>query len=67
MPLQVTLDWTGNPQLQQVVKWEGSILPDAEVVLTFTVHVHPLCQANQQTFTFTNTAQARTPGGPESG
>ncbi|HQY91259.1 DNRLRE domain-containing protein [Caldilinea sp.] len=65
MPLQATLDWTGNPQLQQVVKWEGSILPDAEVVLTFTVHVHPLCQANQQTFTFTNTAQARTPGGPE--
>ncbi|MBE2239975.1 MAG: DNRLRE domain-containing protein [Caldilineaceae bacterium] len=68
MPLQAAIEYIqpqGSNLLQQVVKWEGSILPDAEVVLSFTVHVHPLCQANQQTFTVTNTAQARTPGGPE--
>jgi hypothetical protein len=44
------------------VKWEGAIAPDAEVVLTFQVRVLALCDPNQQTMTFTNTAQARKQG-----
>lgn len=64
-PLQATLIMRppqgGNPP-QQVVKWEGAIAPDAEVVLTFQVRVVALCAQNQQTMTFTNTAQARKQG-----
>ena len=64
-PLQATLivrpPQGGNPT-QQVVKWEGAIAPDAEVVLTFRVRVLALCAQNQQTMTFTNTAQARKQG-----
>ncbi|HAJ37037.1 MAG TPA: hypothetical protein DCL15_15255 [Chloroflexi bacterium] len=65
MPLQAALDVRppqgGNPP-QQIVKWAGAIAPDAEVVLTFQVRVLALCAANQQTMTFTNTAQARKQG-----
>jgi len=64
-PLQATLTVRppqgGNPP-QQVVKWEGAIAPDAEVVLTFQVRVLALCAQNQQTMTLTNTAQARKQG-----
>ena len=67
MPLQATLEVRrpqgGNPP-QQVVKWEGAIAPDAEVVLSFQVRVLALCEPDQQLATFTNTAQARKPGGP---
>ncbi len=64
-PLQATLDLRppqgGNPP-QQVIRWEGAIAPDAEVVLRFQVRVLALCTPNQQTMTFTNTAQAHKQG-----
>lgn len=66
-PLQATLETRppqGSNPPQQVVKWEGAIAPDAEVVLRFQVRVLALCAPNQQTMLFTNTAQARQAGAP---
>lgn len=65
-PLQAQLDVTppsGSTPPQQVIKWQGSLAPNAEIKFTFQVRVLALCQANQQTMTFTNTAQARPQGG----
>ncbi len=65
-PLQAQLDVIppdGVTPPQQVVKWQGTLAPDAEVKLTFQVRVIALCAPNQQTMDFTNTAQARPTGG----
>ena len=65
-PLLASLDVKPNPAPnppQQVVSWQGSLAPDAEVTLTFKVRVLALCDPNQQTMTFTNIAQARPKGG----
>ncbi len=45
----------GPARLTQVVRWKGTLAPDAEVELSFVVHVHPICSANQNTVTITNT------------
>ena len=61
-PLQAQIDIVpasaGTPP-QQVVKWQGSLAPNAEIKFTFQVRVLALCQPNQQTMTFTNAAQAK--------
>ncbi len=48
---------------QQVIKWSGTLAPDAEIKLTFLVRVLTLCQPNQQTQTIQNIAQAQPRGG----
>ncbi|MFN8485939.1 MAG: DNRLRE domain-containing protein [Caldilineaceae bacterium] len=65
-PLQAQLEVIppqGSTPPQQVVKWLGSLAPNATVKLTFHVRVIALCEPNQQTMTFTNQAQARPQGG----
>lgn len=66
-PLQAQLDVippSGSTPPQQVIKWQGTLAPNAEIKLTFQVRVIALCQPNQQTMTFTNTAQGLPKGGP---
>ena len=61
-PLQAQLDVippSGGTPPQQVVRWQGTLAPNAEIKFTFQVRVLALCQPNQQTMTFTNTAQAK--------
>jgi hypothetical protein len=65
-PLQAQLEVippSGSTPPQQVVKWQGTLAPDAEVKFTFQVRVIALCQPNQQTMEFTNTATAKPKGG----
>lgn len=65
-PLQAQLDVlppSGSTPPQQVIKWQGALAPNAEIKVTFQVRVLALCQPNQQTMTFTNTAQALPKGG----
>lgn len=65
-PLQAQLDVippSGGTPPQQVIKWQGALAPNAEIKFTFQVRVLALCQPNQQTITFTNTAQALPKGG----
>lgn len=65
-PLQAQLEVLppqGSTPPQQVVKWLGSLAPNATVKLTFQVRVLALCEPNQQTMTFVNQAQARPQGG----
>ncbi|MFN8468604.1 MAG: DNRLRE domain-containing protein [Caldilineaceae bacterium] len=65
-PLQAqigVLPPSGSTPPQQVVNWQGSLAPDAEIKFTFQVRVIALCQAGEQTMTFTNTAQAKPEGG----
>ncbi len=65
-PLQAQLEVIppagANPP-QQVVKWQGTLAPNAEIKFTFQVRVIALCQPNQQTMTFTNRAEAKPVGG----
>jgi plastocyanin len=61
-PLQAQVDIispSGGTPPQQVVKWQGSLAPEAEVKFTFQVRVIALCQVGEQTLTFTNMAQAK--------
>jgi plastocyanin len=61
-PLLATLESKLNPLPQpptQLVKWQGTLAPDSEIVLSFDVHVLPLCGPNQQSQTIRNLAQAR--------
>ncbi len=65
-PLQATLDFippTANDPSRQVVRWQGTLAPNAEVKLTFQVRVINLCPPDQQTATITNLAQARPQNG----
>jgi len=65
-PLQAQLDVIppdGVTPPQQVVKWQGTLAPNAEVKLTFQARVIALCAPNQQTIDITNRAQARPDGG----
>ncbi|MBP7963025.1 MAG: DNRLRE domain-containing protein [Caldilineaceae bacterium] len=56
-PLNAQLDYrTQSAPTQQVVRWAGTLAPDAQVELSFRVHVHPLCRAGQNTVPITNTA-----------
>ncbi len=57
-PLEAHLDILHNP-FQQAVRWRGTLDPNSEITLTFQVRVLALCQPDQQTMTFDNTAQAR--------
>jgi hypothetical protein len=43
----------------QVVKWQGTLAPNAEIRLRLQVRVIALCQPNQQTMTIRNLAQAQ--------
>ncbi|GAB4116315.1 MAG: hypothetical protein OHK0050_22220 [Roseiflexaceae bacterium] len=65
-PLTASLDLIPpdgvNPPRQQV-RWQGTLAPNSQVDLTFQVRVIALCEANQQTMTFTNLAEARPRGG----
>lgn len=45
----------GSALPEQVVRWKGTLAPDAEVELRFAVHVHPRCQVGQNRVTLTNT------------
>lgn len=66
-PLLAQLDTippTAATPPQQVVSWQGSLAPNAEVRLRFLVRVLTLCAADQQTQTIRNVAQARRLGGP---
>ena len=47
----------------QEVSWNGSLEPDSQVKLSFEVHVHPLCNASENTTTVRNLAKARPDGG----
>jgi hypothetical protein len=65
-PLAAALDVvppSGTTPPQQVVSWDGTLAPNAEVTLRFQVRVIALCEPNQQTMTFTNTAKAKPDGG----
>ena len=66
LPLQAQVDIEppqGGQPLQQVVKWAGTLAPDAEVKLTFQVLVLPICEPNQQTKSIRNLAEAKPVGG----
>ena len=57
-PLNARLEYrrgSGPLIVKQAVRWKGTLAPDAEVELSFDVHVHPLCSADQNTVTITNT------------
>ncbi len=61
-PLEAELQYDSSDPtvpVNQVVFWEGTLEPNAEVVLSFDVHVHPICASEQQTEPITNVAQAR--------
>jgi plastocyanin len=65
-PLQAKLNVippSGGTPPQQVVHWQGVLAPNAEIKFTFQVRVLALCEPNQQTMTFTNTAAAKPEGG----
>lgn len=65
-PLQANLDYdltSASGRINQVITWDGSLEPNAEVRLSFEVHIHPRCAANEQTVMVTNVAQARPVGG----
>lgn len=53
----------GTTPPQQVVKWQGTLAPDAEVQLQFMVRTVAFCDSGQQTMTFHNTAEARPKNG----
>jgi hypothetical protein len=49
-PLQADIAYDSSPPgTRQVITWQGTLAPEAEVTLSFDVHVHPLCGALQQT------------------
>ena len=56
-PLEAHLDILHNP-FQEAVRWRGTLDPNSEITLTFKVRVLALCDANQPTMTFHNTAEA---------
>jgi plastocyanin len=67
-PLQAQLDVippSGSTPPEQVVKWQGSLAPNAEIVFSFQVRVIALCEPNQQTMQFTNIAEAKAQNGPD--
>ena len=63
-PLQADLTYNSNTNpINQGVSWQGTLAPNSEVILSFDIHVHPLCGPLQQTETIHNVAQARPVGG----
>lgn len=55
--LERRLDRSGpRPVPQTRVRWRGTLAPDAEVEISFDVHVHPYCPAGSSTKTIRNTA-----------
>ncbi len=62
-PLTADLDYVQGDTpgvIEQLIAWQGTLSPDAEILLTFDVHVHPLCEFTiAQTKTITNLAEAR--------
>lgn len=53
----------GRRRLDTLVRWRGTLDPNAEVEIRFPVHVHPLCQPGETTKEIVNTARARKPDG----
>ncbi len=53
----------GQGRLNTIIRWQGTLAPNAEIQISFPVHIHPLCQPNQQTEEITNTVQVRHPNG----
>lgn len=64
-PLAAQLSYAQSGPASQIVNWSGTLHPNAEVRFSFNVHVHPLCNLNQQTATVGNSAQVRARGGIE--
>lgn len=65
-PFQARLTFDRNDPAgpaNQVVHWKGTLAPDAEVILSFDVHVHPICPYNVDTITIRNIANARSQNG----
>ncbi|WP_141611224.1 DNRLRE domain-containing protein [Litorilinea aerophila] len=49
--------------VEQRIRWKGTLAPDAEVELSFLVHVHPVCRRGEGTVTLANTASLHAPDG----
>ncbi|MBI1297370.1 DNRLRE domain-containing protein [bacterium] len=64
-PLFATVDYQRDPQnrVNTLIRWQGTLAPNAEIQISFPVHIHPLCQPNQQTQEIVNTAQVRSLSG----
>jgi len=66
-PLSAQVLYKRNPssprQLEQEIRWQGTLDPGAEVELAFDVHVHPVCGAGQETKEIVNVAKALKPDG----
>ena len=61
-PLQADLTYdNSNPSepANQVVSWQGTLAPNSEVILSFDVHIHPICGPNDSSQMIHNIAQAR--------
>ncbi|MEZ4830407.1 MAG: DNRLRE domain-containing protein [Caldilineaceae bacterium] len=61
-PLFATMQYQSDPvnRINTLIRWQGTLAPNAEVQISFPVHIHPLCQASQLTKEIVNTAQVRT-------
>ncbi len=64
-PLLAQLQYNASDPgtITQLIRWDGTLAPNAEVTLSFDVHVHPLCSPNEQTVEIDNVAEARTRSG----
>lgn len=62
---QLLYNTTDSGAITQMIRWDGTLAPNAEVTLSFDVHVHPLCQQDEQTTDIDNVATARTRDGVE--
>ncbi|RME84609.1 MAG: DNRLRE domain-containing protein, partial [Caldilineae bacterium] len=65
-PLEARIEYRrpgGSARPDQIVRWRGTLAPDAEVELSFLVHVHPFCRPGENTVTITNTATLHKPDG----
>jgi plastocyanin len=64
-PLFASVEYKRDPQssINTLIHWQGMLAPNAEIQISFPVHIHPLCQPNQQMVEIVNTAQVRRPNG----
>jgi plastocyanin len=60
-PLFAQVEYKRDPQslVNTLIRWQGMLAPNAEIQISFPVHIHPLCQPNQQTVEIVNIAQVR--------
>ncbi|MEM7125604.1 MAG: DNRLRE domain-containing protein [Chloroflexota bacterium] len=64
-PLVAQVRNSDDASSNEVVFWEGILKPNAEVILTFDVTVHPFCHFFTGTRSVENVAQARSPEGTQ--